>query len=482
MFEAVIGLEIHAQLLTATKLFCGCAATPSAPPNSRVCPVCLGLPGALPVLNGAAVDQAVTAALALGCAVNPVSVFARKNYFYPDLPKGYQITQYDRPLAAGGRLAWTRRRRPCEVRIERVHLEEDAGKSHHEGFADSQDVTRVDYNRSGIPLVEVVTAPDLRSADEAAECFRQLRAVLVETGVTDGNLEEGNLRCDANVSVRRAGDAALGEKTEIKNLNSFRFLQRALEYEAARQIAAVERGERVSAATLLWDDRQGVTVPMRTKEDAREYRYFPEPDLPPLALTAERIARRRARLPELPEARTMRLQSQYGLAEDEAIQLAASAALAGFFEAVVREGADPARAGQWVRGELIRRLHETGHALENVPVTPAALARLIRLVADEVLSSSSAKDVFARMFVSGDQPDAIVEAEGLALVSDPARLGTWLDAAIAGHPAAVAQYRDGRRGALGFIVGLAMKASGGRANPRVLDRLARERLEGAGQS
>jgi aspartyl-tRNA(Asn)/glutamyl-tRNA(Gln) amidotransferase subunit B len=477
MYEAVIGLEIHAQLLTVSKLFCGCTTVSAAEPNSRTCPVCLGLPGTLPVLNAAAVDQGITVALALGCAINPVSVFARKNYVYPDLPKGYQITQYDRPLAVDGRLAWTRRGRTSMVRIVRVHLEEDAGKSVHDGHADSWLVTRVDYNRSGVPLAEVVTAPDLRSADDAAECFRQLRSVLVEAGASDGNLEAGSLRCDANVSVRRIGDTALGEKTEIKNLNSFRFVQRAIDYEVMRQTVLLEQGGRVETATLLWDERLGVTDPMRGKEDAREYRYFPEPDLPPLVVTPERIAARRTRLPEWPEARRTRLQSSFALAEDDAGLLASSSTLAAFFERVVGEGADPAVAVQWIKGELLRRLHETDRTIDQLPMSAADLARLIRMVADEMLSVSSAKVVFAHMFATGEQPVRIVERHGLALVSDPAVLGTWIDAAIALHPKAVTQYREGRRGALGFLVGHAMKASGGRANPRVLDQLARDRLD-----
>jgi aspartyl-tRNA(Asn)/glutamyl-tRNA(Gln) amidotransferase subunit B len=477
MFETVIGLEIHAQLLTASKLFCGCACLAGDAPNSRTCPVCLGLPGTLPVLNTRAVDQGITAALALGCRINPVSVFARKNYFYPDLPKGYQITQYDQPLAEHGRLAWTRHGHTCTAGIVRVHLEEDAGKSLHEGFPDSDQHTYVDYNRAGVPLAEIVTAPDLRSAEDAAECFRQLRAVLVESGVCDGNLEAGNLRCDANVSIRETGSSALNARTEIKNLNSFRFLQRALDYEIRRQSELAAAGGRVETATLLWDDRRGVTVPMRAKEEAGEYRYFPEPDLPPLVLQTDRVVRLRQQLPELPEARRIRLQERYGLPEDDAVLLAASAPMSMYFEAVVSLG-HPVAAASWLRGEVTRRLRESGLGIDQIPVPPDYLARLIALVDAGQLSSSAAKTVFARMWDTKEPPDHVVEALGLTIESNSGTVLQWVDEVLASQPAVVAQYRQGKRGAMGFLVGQVIKLSGGRANPKLVDELVRARLDG----
>ncbi len=477
MYEAVIGLEIHAQLRTATKLFCGCRSESGGEPNTRTCPTCLGLPGALPVLNGRAVDQAVVAALTLGCTVRPLSLFARKNYFYPDLPKGYQITQYDQPLATDGRLAWEGGEHTLEVGIIRVHLEEDAGKSLHGGSAGTERVSGIDYNRAGVPLVEIVTAPDLRTPDDAAECFRQLRAALVEAGVTDGQLAQGNLRCDANVSLRRAGAAGLGARTEIKNLNSFRFLREALAGEIARQRAVLEAGGAVETATMLYDERQRATVPMRVKEDSGEYRYFPEPDLPPLAMTPGRIDRLRGRVPEPPEARRLRLAEAHGLRTGLARTLAASAALTRYFESIVAEGARAATAAQWVTGEVLQRLHDEDLDAGDVRVTAGPLARLIALVEDGSISATAAKRVFGRVWDTGDPVDVAVEVLGVRQVSDPAAMHAWVDAVLAAHADVVAQYRAGRRGALGFLVGQVIKASGGRANPSLADRLVRSRLD-----
>jgi aspartyl-tRNA(Asn)/glutamyl-tRNA(Gln) amidotransferase subunit B len=479
MYETVIGLEIHAQLRTATKLFCACAAVSGEAPNTQTCPVCLGMPGVLPVLNTRAVDQAIVAGLALGCTIERTSIFARKNYFYPDLPKGYQITQYDRPLARHGHLAWERSGTRHAVGIVRVHLEEDAGKSLHDEPGST--TTGLDFNRAGVPLAEIVTAPDLRSPDEAAECFRQLRALLVEAGVCEGNLEEGSLRCDANISVRPVGSETLGARTEIKNLNSFRFLQRALEFEAQRQREVLEAGGTIVTATRLWDERRGVTEEMRSKEASDDYRYFPEPDLPPLILADERIAALRDRLPELPEARLARLMTTFGLPESDAVVLGATPSLTRYFEAVAAD-APPAQAAQWIRGELTRRMHESGRSIEDVRVTPSCLARLIALVAEGRVSTSAAKQAFARMFDSGEAPDVVIDAMGLALESDPDVLGTWIDEVLAASADVVAQYRAGKRNALGFLAGKVIKASGGKAHPGLADRLLRERLDKDAQS
>jgi len=468
-FEPVIGLEIHAHLLTASKIFCGCGTSFGAPPNTRVCPVCLGLPGALPVLNRAAVDLAIRAALALGCTVHDTSVFARKHYFYPDLAKGYQISQYDRPLATGGALAATR--------IHRVHLEEDAGKSLHDGFPDSDRKTYVDFNRSGVPLIEIVTEPDLRSASDAAGFFSRLRSMLVWLGVNDGSMEEGSLRCDANVSVRQAGGGALGTKAEIKNLNSFRFLQKALEYEIERQIGVLKDGGRVIQETRLWDAASGVTASMRSKEEAHDYRYFPEPDLPPLVVDAARLGSIRAAMPELPEARRARFIAQHALPEYDAGQLTESRALADYFEDVVRAGAPAKAASNWIMGELARVLKDRGTDITVPPVPAAALAGLIALVEQGRISGSLAKHVFDTMVASGRTADDIVQAEGLAQIDDEPRLVALIGDVLAAHPGPVAQYREGKTAAFGFLVGQVMKASAGKANPTRVNALLRRALE-----
>ena len=456
-FEAVIGLEIHAQLLTASKIFCSCSTAFGAAPNTHVCPVCLGLPGPLPVLNREAVDLATRAALALGCRINESSVFARKNYFYPDLPKGYQISQYERPLATGGALTG--------VGITRVHMEEDAGKSIHEGFADSDRKTYVDFNRSGVPLIEIVTEPDLRSAADAAAFFSRLREILVWLGVNDGNMEEGSLRCDANVSVRRAGETTLGTKAEVKNLNSFRFLEKALDHEIERQIEIVGSGARVVQETRLWDPAAGHTVSMRSKEEAHDYRYFPEPDLPPLTVDAARVERIRAEMPELPEARRRRFVDRYALPEYDAAQLTQSREMSDYFEAAVAAGASPKVAGNWI-------INIAGSSL---PIE--RLTGLLALVEKNVISGSIAKTVFDTMIASGRTAEEIVAAEDLAQIDDEGQIARLVAEVLAKNASAVAQYRGGKSSAFGFLVGQVMKAAGGKANPKRVNELLKRVLD-----
>jgi aspartyl-tRNA(Asn)/glutamyl-tRNA(Gln) amidotransferase subunit B len=476
-FDPVIGLEIHTQLKTQSKLFCGCSTQFGAPPNSNTCPVCLGLPGALPVLNRRAVELAAKAALALGCTVHSTSVFARKNYFYPDLPKGYQISQYDRPLATAGVLEFEARGVSRRVGIIRVHLEEDAGKSLHEGLPDSDRSTALDFNRSGVPLIEIVSHPDLRSAADAGECFSRLRAILVATGVTDGNMEEGSLRCDANVSVRRVGDPGFGVKAEIKNLNSFRHVQRALEYEIQRQTAVLEAGETVEHETRLWDPAAGRTLSMRSKEEAHDYRYFPEPDLPPLEIESAWIEETRRTLPELPDARRLRFIAQYALPEYDAALLTQSSAVAAYFEATAAVSGSPKAASNWIMGELTRKMNETGGRIEDVPLTPEALAGLIRLVDSGTISGPTAKDVFEKMYASGRTAASIVDAEGLARIDDEGAVDAAVRKVLSAHADAVSQYRAGKKQTFGFLVGQVIKTMSGKANPALVNALVRRELD-----
>ncbi len=477
-YEPVIGLEVHAQLLTRSKIFCGCSTAFGAPPNSQTCPVCLGLPGALPVVNREAVAMGVRAGLALGCHINLTSVFARKNYFYPDLPKGYQISQYDQPLAVQGHVEvrvddgtpeGTLRR----FRIHRIHLEDDAGKSVHIQGGD----TGVNLNRTGVPLIEIVTEADFRSPQEAHDFMVYLRQVLLYLGVCDGNMEEGSLRCDANISLRPVGQTRFGTKAEIKNVNSFRFLKKALEYEIERQRHVLRSGGQVVQETRLWDEATQTTISMRSKEEAHDYRYFPEPDLLPLVIPREWFEELKAGIPELPEPRRQRLIREYGLDPDTASILTQDRRLADYFEAASQPPAPPVKIANWMVGDLLRELNRDNRTVDQCPIRPEQLAGLVRLVEAGTISGKNAKDVFARMYETGRDPEAIVSELGLRQISSAVELEQIVDAVLAAHPAEVASYRSGKTGLMAFFVGQVMRQTRGQANPQVVNQLLRERLQ-----
>jgi aspartyl-tRNA(Asn)/glutamyl-tRNA(Gln) amidotransferase subunit B len=476
-YETVIGLEVHAQLATRSKMFCGCPITFGAPPNSQTCPICLGMPGVLPAINRTAVEYAVRTALALGLRVNAACRFARKHYYYPDMPKNFQISQYEEPLAEDGALEIDGPDGPRRIGIQRLHLEEDVAKLVHEGDFATAQASLVDYNRSGTPLMETVSRPDIRSPEEAAAYLRAFRSVLLALGVCDGNMEEGSLRCDANISLRPRGATELGTKVEIKNLNSFRNVQRALEFEAKRQATALDRGERIVQETRLFDAERGVTGSMRSKEYAHDYRYFPEPDLVPLKIEAGWVARARAALPELPRARRHRFVTQYGLPVYDAGLLTQSQALGDYYESAVRAHANPKAIANWITSELLREVDaDDESAVRGARIRPEQLAGLVKLIDDGTISGKIAKDVFTRMLASGEDAAAIVKREGLTQVADAGALEALVDQAIAGNAKAVADFKAGKTAASKALVGQVLKASGGKANPAMVDRIVQEKL------
>ncbi|HTX35865.1 MAG TPA: Asp-tRNA(Asn)/Glu-tRNA(Gln) amidotransferase subunit GatB [Bryobacteraceae bacterium] len=477
-YEPVIGLEVHVQLATATKIFCGCPTSFGAPPNTNVCPVCLGLPGALPVLNRAAVELALKAALALECEIRGQSRFARKNYFYPDLPKGYQISQYDEPLAEHGHVDIVLNGAVRRIGVTRVHMEDDAGKSIHEGFRDSGRYSYVDLNRSGTPLIEIVSDPDMRSSDEAYAYLTEIKQTLQFVEVSTCDMEKGHLRCDANVSVRPRGAEKFGVKAEVKNLNSFRFLKQALDYEIARQVAVIESGGRVVQETRLYDSDLGETFAMRSKEDAHDYRYFPEPDLVPLHIGDQWLQEVRAGMPELPGHKRARFIGEFGLREYDAEVLTATRAASEYFETAARLSSDPKTTANWVMGDLMGLLKAEGKEIGESPVSAESLGDLVKRIATGEISGKLAKEIFPKMFTSGETAGAIIEREGLRQISDTEALDKVIVEIVANFPKQVAQYRAGKTTVLNFLVGQAMRATRGQANVTVVTELLKRTLAG----
>jgi aspartyl-tRNA(Asn)/glutamyl-tRNA(Gln) amidotransferase subunit B len=475
-YEPVIGLEVHVQLSTATKIFCGCPTGFGAPPNTNVCPVCLGLPGALPVLNRRAVELAIRGALALNCRVRQHSRFARKNYFYPDLPKGYQISQYDEPLAEHGYVGISLDGEARRIGVTRVHMEDDAGKSIHDGFKESSRYSYVDLNRSGTPLIEIVSDPDMRSSAEAYEYLSEVRQALQFIEVSTCDMEKGHLRCDANVSVRLKGAEKFGVKAEVKNLNSFRFLKQALDFEIARQVGVLEGGGRVVQETRLYDPDRGETFSMRSKEDAHDYRYFPEPDLVPLRVGEDSIAEIQASMPELPTRKRVRFIQDYGLREYDADVLTQSRAASDYFETAAKISGDAKSSANWVMGDLMAALNAENKEITDSPVSAGDLGALIQLIASGELSGKLAKEIFPKMFATGDAPGLIVEREGLKQISDAGALDAIIADVIAANPKQVEQYRGGKASVINYLVGQAMKATRGQANVAVVTEILKQKL------
>jgi aspartyl-tRNA(Asn)/glutamyl-tRNA(Gln) amidotransferase subunit B len=473
-YEPVIGLEVHVQLATETKIFCGCATSFGAPPNTNVCPVCLALPGALPVLSKRAVELAMKAALALNCRINPISRFARKNYFYPDSPKGYQISQYDEPLAEHGFVDIAVDGVKKRIGVTRVHMEDDAGKSLHEGFKDSDRYSYVDLNRCGMPLIEIVSEPDMRSADEAHAYLTEVKQIVQFVESSTADMEKGHLRCDANVSVRLKGAEEFGTRAEVKNLNSFRFLKQAVDYEVARQVAIVERGGRIHQETRLFNSNSGETISMRSKEDAHDYRYFPEPDLVPLRIGEKWLAEITATMPELPAKKRARFVEEYGLKEADAQVLTATRAMSDYYERVAEASGDPKTAANWVMGDLLGALK--GVEITESPVSAAQLGELVALIKKGDISGKLAKEIFPKMFSTGDSAAVIMEREGLKQISDSGALEKIVDEVIAANPKQVEQYRSGKTAVIGFLVGAVMKASRGQASPGAVNDLLKQKL------
>jgi len=474
-YEAVIGLEVHAQMLTESKIFCGCPTAFGAEPNTQTCPVCVGMPGVLPVLNRRVLEFAVRTGLATNCRIARLSRFARKNYFYPDLPTGYQISQYELPVCEGGFIEISAGGVEKRIGITRIHVEEDAGKNiHEEGGASSF----VDLNRAGVPLMEIVSEPDISSPEEAVAYMKKLRSILRYIGVCDGNMEQGSLRCDANVSVRPGGASALGTKVEVKNMNSFRFVERALEHEIKRQVSVLSGGGSIAQETRLWDSARGVTVSMRTKEEAHDYRYFPEPDLVPFTVDEGWIEEIRAAMPELPDARRQRFVSEYGLPGYDADYLTSERAMADWFEEAVRLGAKPKAVSNWVMGDLMKLLNEDGLSVEDCPLRPARLVDMLRLVEEGTISGKIAKTVFDEMYRTGKDAASVVREKGLVQITDEGAIEKAVEEAIASSPGEAERYRGGEEKLLGFFVGQVMKLTRGKANPKAVNDLLRKKLKG----